>query len=250
MADEPTPVNRHYVSAEEMSAVTTVEGLPYRAGKRGVSRERRYVPPRPVDPWERQPGEPPRMYRAFCLFRDMPEEERKVSIVGRAIHLTQRAVFQWSTIWKWHERVAAWDQELDKRATAKALQAARKMQERHINIAMKMQQAVAERLMDSERPVHLSNRDIDRWLEKAVRIERAARGINDGPRVAINLTQQQAQQASSQAVSVNDAQRTIAEMITADPSLLQLMNGEVDQLLEAVEGYSTGNEPEQVVSGD
>jgi hypothetical protein len=234
-----------------MAAVAAID-IPYRPGKRGVSRERRYVPPKPVAPWERQPGEPARMYRAFCLFRDMGEEERKVSIVAREMHLVQRNVFAWSTTWKWHERVAAWDQELDKRATAKALAAARKMQERHINIAMRMQQAVAERLMDPDQPVRLSNRDIDRWLEKAVRIERAARGINDGPRVAINVNQQQgqAQQANSQASAVTDAQRTIAEMIADDPSLLHVMNGEIDELLEAVEGYSTGNEPEQVVPGD
>jgi adenine-specific DNA methylase len=122
------------------------------------------------------------------------------------------------------------------------------MQERHINIAMKMQQAVAERLMEDEQP-KLSNRDIDRWLEKAVRIERMARGINDGPRVAINVNQQQAQQSTTATV-INDAQRTIAEMIASDPSILSLMNSEIDGLLGAVEEYSTGNEPAQVLSGE
>jgi len=240
--DEPNVEYLHYVKPEQISAVATIDG-PFR-GKRGVSRERRYVPPKPVEPWERQPGEPPRMYRAFCLFRDMGEDERKVSVVARELHLVQRNVYAWSTTWKWHERVAAWDQELDRRATAKALQAARKMQERHINIAMKMQQAVAERLMDPDRPVQLSNRDIDRWLEKAVRIERAARGINDGPRVAINVQQQQGQtQQTIQAVST-DAQRTIADLIAQDPSLLSAVNGEIDALLDAVEGYSTGNDSE------
>jgi hypothetical protein len=242
---DPTPVHRNYVPAEALTANAAI--MPAHKRTRGVSRERRYVPPKPTEPWERQPGEAPRMYRAFCMFRDAGEE-RQVSKTARSMHLVVRNVHAWATIWKWQERVAAWDQEIDRKASAAALRAATKMQERHINIAMKMQQAVAERLMEDEQP-KLSNRDIDRWLEKAVRIERMARGINDGPRVAINVNQQQAQQSTTATV-INDAQRTIAEMIASDPSILSLMNSEIDGLLGAVEEYSTGNEPAQVLSGE
>lgn len=73
-------------------------------------------------PWEQQPGETPKAYQAFCVYRDMgtkrtldgAHQERARSAPGA--HQGKRADGtwkRWSSQYRWVERAIAYDQHLD-----------------------------------------------------------------------------------------------------------------------------------------
>lgn len=81
----------------------------------------------------------------------------------------------YSMKWKWPERVAAWDAELDRQAQKAQLEAVKKMRKRHTDLAMaalaKTARALA-RIPEDEWKVA----DVARMMEVASKLERIARG--------------------------------------------------------------------------
>lgn len=206
--------------------------IDFRASKGGS----KYRPPRPPAPWERQAGEGGREWTAFKAYRDMADR----SLAKTAIEIDRRlsVISDWSRRWGWVERVAFWDQEVERAAAKGHLRAVELARERHVNLSLVMQQAVAKRLQGEKfSPESLTNKDVPKWLKVAVDIERAALGLQDGPRVQVNVSQQQAQQQQAQAASaaVTAGERTIAELLEADPSRLRDMLPEIDGILEHVQ---------------
>jgi hypothetical protein len=220
-----------------VEANAAVAGLPA-ASRRG------YAPPRPTLAWERQPGEDGHAYRAFGHYRD--SDARSLRETASDMHLPYGQVHRLSVRWKWQVRADAWDQEVDRRKTQAKLKAIAEMEERHVNIALKMQQQVAARLRGHVADT-LSNKDLDRWAEKAVRIERQARGLSQGPGVQVNVTQQQAQQAGATAAAAartetSVVQSSIGDLLAANPDQLERANQAISELLALGEGYSTRND--------
>lgn len=64
---------------------------------------------RPIEAWERQPGEPDDPWKAFATYRDqtIPRLLENAAIKGRAQLAT------WMKDWSWRDRAAAYDRHLD-----------------------------------------------------------------------------------------------------------------------------------------
>ena len=208
-----------------------------------------YKPPKATLPWERQPGEPVRSYRAFARYRDLDPDGRGLGMVATEMHLDYDTVWRWRTKWRWVERVNAWDQEVDRRVSQAALKSIEKMNERHVGIAQMMQTKAIERLRRHDAQ-SLSNRDLERWVDRSVRVERLARGLNDNaaPQINVAVSQQQGQIAAAKAEA--GIVGSISEMLAARPGRLQEAVAAIGQLRDlAEEGYSIRNEPDQDLPG-
>lgn len=70
-------------------------------------------------PWERQPGETPKAYAAFCKYRKLGPEKRSLEAVeprtkkGQKKDYVSRYIGEWSSQFRWVERAAAYDDHLD-----------------------------------------------------------------------------------------------------------------------------------------
>src|SRR5260370_1261316 len=130
-------------------------------------------------PWEQQPGETPRAYGAFCVYRDLGPRRTLAAAAAAFFERTgdapERQVDKWSSAHRWVERAAAWDRHLDAES-CQAQEAARKeMAERHVREARGLQAKALERLR-ALRPEELSPADVLRYFVEAVKLERLALG--------------------------------------------------------------------------
>lgn len=91
-----------------------------------------------LHPWERQPDETPKAYEAFTIYRDLGKE-RTLPKVAESLSKSVSLINRWSQAYRWVERVSAWDNEADRKATAKLLEDVAKMRARQRKQALKMQ---------------------------------------------------------------------------------------------------------------
>jgi len=133
-------------------------------------------------PWERQPGEPPRAYAAFCIYRDLPPAERSVRAVAERLGIKGAAkgqvpghMLRWSTRWRWVERARAWDAELDRQAREARVLAVKEMQARHAAQARKLQEKALKRLEGMDLS-EMGPMDVLRFIIEAAKLERLALG--------------------------------------------------------------------------
>lgn len=135
-------------------------------------------------PWERQPGETPKQYEAFCVYRDLktisdPQSRRSLELAGQAMGKSKAALEPWSSKNKWVDRVAAWDEEQERIAREQAqkdqLKAISEMRTRHADLGkamiMKAARALA-RIPEDE----IRAGDISRMVDVAAKLERISRG--------------------------------------------------------------------------
>jgi hypothetical protein len=133
-------------------------------------------------PWEQQPGETPRAYAAFCVFRDLGPRRTLAAAAAAYYQRTagslERQVDKWSSAFRWVERAAAWDRHLDAEGRAAQEAARKEMAERHVREARGPQAKALERLR-ALRPEELSPADVLRYFVEAVKLERLALGEPD-----------------------------------------------------------------------
>jgi len=139
-------------------------------------------------PWERQPGEPARAYGAFCIYRDLPPQERSLLAVARKLGYVRVTggrrpsvpgrIQEWSTRWRWVERAGAWDDEQDRLAREAQVRAIQEMRERHAREAVALQRKALERLKSMD-PEDLSAKDVLWYIVEAAKLERLSRGEPD-----------------------------------------------------------------------
>lgn len=77
-------------------------------------------------PWERQPQETEKAFRAFACYRDLGPGERTLDKVGEALYPPEQStrrkraahgrILNWSRKHRWVNRVAAWDAENERKA--------------------------------------------------------------------------------------------------------------------------------------
>ena len=70
--------------------------------------------------WDRQPGETPKAFAAFCLYRDIPPLDRSVRAAVASFRkqggkTTERNWETWSSLYNWSERSLASDSDLASR---------------------------------------------------------------------------------------------------------------------------------------
>ena len=91
-------------------------------------------------PWECQPGETAKAYRAFACFRDLGEDRTIVAAV-RAAGRSESLLRRWAARWNWWPRARAWDVENDREQEAEARRARAEAFTRRRQAGRHMQQA-------------------------------------------------------------------------------------------------------------
>lgn len=125
-------------------------------------------------PWERREGESEKAFEAFVIYRDLGQD-RTISAVVKRLEKSRSLIDRWKDRYNWSERALLYDNEIEKRALAKAVRERKSMSERHIKIAMQMQKKALEALQLL--PVeNMSSKDITNMMDIAAKLERLSRG--------------------------------------------------------------------------
>ena len=128
----------------------------------------------PPEPWERQKGETPRAWEAFCVYRDLGAD-RSINKTARTLTKNRTTIAEWSSKYDWVKRVAAWDAEQDRIARQSQIDEIKKMRKRHADLATAMLVKAAKALQRiPEDEVKAS--DLSRLVETASKLERISRG--------------------------------------------------------------------------
>ena len=136
-------------------------------------------------PWDRQPGESAKAYRAFGLYRDKQADRTFESVAG-VLQCSGTNIRRWTKRWDWTGHVTAYDTHLD-RIELDALSRERlAMKKRMDRQGIDMQAAAADGLSEllrlikrKKRPLRLSASDIAKLTEVGTKLERYARGEDD-----------------------------------------------------------------------
>ncbi len=139
------------------------------------------------EPWDRQPGESAKAYRAFQIYRDK-QADRTYEFVAGVLQCSGANVRRWAKRWNWIDRARAYDTHLD-RIERDALSRERlAMKKRMARQGIDMQTAAADGLAElqrlikrKKRPVRLNASDIARLAEVGGKLERYARGDDEEP---------------------------------------------------------------------
>lgn len=104
-----------------------------------------------MNPWDRQEGETPKAYTAFCAYRDMGTErslEKYARTLGGKWQETGRIpshVGAWSSRYSWPARAAAWDEHLDRERRAVVVESERgRALREHLETTRKMSREMLE----------------------------------------------------------------------------------------------------------
>ena len=104
---------------------------------------------RDTEPWERLEGEGVKAYEAFSVYLELGEE-RSIRAVAKQLNKSTTLIGRWSRTYQWVERTAAYDVDVQRKAHAQAVKKRRKMADRHISIALKLQEKALQALKDMD----------------------------------------------------------------------------------------------------
>ena len=139
-----------------------------------MARRKKQEAPEDLKPWERQPGETPKQWEAFALYRDMGAE-RSIQKVADALGKTKPNLGVWSRENHWVDRVTAWDAEVDRLNRLQQIKDIKKMRKNHATVASAMIVKAAQAL--NKIPVDdIKASDVSKMVEVASKLERISRG--------------------------------------------------------------------------
>ena len=121
-------------------------------------------------PWERQEGESVKAFEAFTVYLEMGDE-RSIREVAQRLAKSRTLIGRWSVTYQWVERVAAFDADVQRKAHAKAVKKRRNMVDRHISIALKMQ----EKALMALEPADIDPKNLIAMLREATKLEQEMR---------------------------------------------------------------------------
>ena len=124
-------------------------------------------------PWERQEGESVKAYEAIQCYLNLGET-RSQRLVSEQLSKSRQLISRWSANYQWVERVAAYENDLQRQAHAEAVKKARQMADRHISIAMKMQQKALQALKEMD-PRDIDPKNLVAFIREATKLERENR---------------------------------------------------------------------------
>lgn len=135
-----------------------------------------------LDAWAQQPGETPRDYGLFCMYRDFGRI-RSVPQVAEMSPLTFPSVARIARLRRWVERAGRWDAEQDRIYAIRIQEKREEMAERHLKAAGVMMEKALARLktLDINK---ISPHALILMMSTAAQIERAALGLEKGTTTA------------------------------------------------------------------
>jgi hypothetical protein len=132
------------------------------------------------DPWERQPGESPRQYARFTIFRDMGESRNLNAaleiINATGNNITKGSLHQLSFQYRWTERCESWDAQQQAAERQRLIQLRRDMIERHRKVANSLTSKAVMSMLKIDEKHPLAPVDIVRFLTLSADLERKALG--------------------------------------------------------------------------
>lgn len=127
-------------------------------------------------PWERQPGESMKAFKAFTIYRDLGPLERSQEKVKEALERSSRTMISdWSVKFNWTKRVEAWDDEQDRIIRADHLKEIKEMRKRHAKLAHDMLDK-AEKALEKISDEEISAKEIGQLVDIASKLERISLG--------------------------------------------------------------------------
>ena len=126
-----------------------------------------------TEPWERQAGESVKAFEAFTVYLEMGDE-RSIREVAQRLAKSRTLIGRWSVTYQWVERVAAFDADVQRKAHAKAVKKRRNMVDRHISIALKMQEKALMALEQMD-PADIDPKNLIAMLREATKLEQEMR---------------------------------------------------------------------------
>ena len=124
-------------------------------------------------PWERQEGESVKAFEAFTVYLEMGDE-RSIREVAQRLAKSRTLIGRWSVTYQWVGRVAAFDADVQRKAHAKAVKKRRNMVDRHISIALKMQEKALMALEQMD-PADIDPKNLIAMLREATKLEQEMR---------------------------------------------------------------------------
>ena len=128
---------------------------------------------RDAELWERLEGESAKAYKAFQVYLNLGET-RSQRLVSEQLSKSRQLISRWSANYQWVKRVAAYENDIQRQAHAEAVKKARQMANRHISIAMKMQQKALEALKEMD-PQDIDPKNLVAFIREATKLERENR---------------------------------------------------------------------------
>ena len=128
--------------------------------------------------WERQKGESAKAFAAFAIYRDAGDT-RGYTAVAQELNKSRTLVSRWGAKWQWQERLDAYLRRRDAEQLKAQHRAIEQMNERHANTAVLFQEKLLNKLREIDLD-ELKPRDLVKWFEAAVSVERAARAQQGG----------------------------------------------------------------------
>lgn len=139
-------------------------------------------------PWDRQDDEGSEAFQAFAIYRDLGPN-RTLTVAAPEAGYSRRQMKEFSRTRDWVARARAWDRRVDQAKTRATLDEVEKMHARHVALSLRLQDVMgieldrllarkereAQRGDDDDSHVTSAN-DLAKVAERAVRIERLARG--------------------------------------------------------------------------
>lgn len=137
-------------------------------------------PEKMPEPWDRQPGESAKAFRAFVDYRDTPAEERSIRKTAQNVGKKDYSYIpghykNWAAEWKWVERAKLYDVEQDRQRRELAEKEREEMAQLHIKAARAMLTKALKGLQAIPEDEMTPN-DVSRMIEVASKLERLSRG--------------------------------------------------------------------------
>jgi len=179
-----------------------------------------------TEPWEQQPGESSKAFRAFVVYRDMGTNRSldKIPLLildpaGKPLYKSSRYFHDWATKFTWTARVRAYDNHLDEIRRQAVEDEIRKekadMRKTHRTIAKAMQDRIIARLMPDPKiretymdPKEIKAGQIPAWVKVMTDLERTTM---DMPTLIISNTGESKLDKYSEAKWLDEYDKLLAE---------------------------------------
>jgi hypothetical protein len=187
------------------------------------------------NPWDRQPDEPLLAHGWFCMYRDVPPQDRSVVSIAQMIDRTTSYVYKISARDRWRDRAAAWDTEELRRWVLRQDAQRRRSINKHVRLSDAMLDKALARVAALD-PETISLRDLSVFIDVAAKIGRAALGL-DAPAILaatqINLPTAKAEGSDEQRAAQEEAAETHTRVLRSLASMAERMTEEQRQLAAA-----------------
>lgn len=177
------------------------------------------------EPWERQPGEPAKMYIHFTAYRDLDPAKRSLAEAARQIGLAKETLGNYSARWNWVARAKAWDFEKDERARAKVASSALAARTNLISFAQGWMAKLAPKIATLD-PNLIPDADIPRILNDLARVVQIAEGPAASSPAASSQAAAQAAAAVTITINNNTDEEYIAGLEAAARAVAQAKHAE------------------------